>query len=316
MNKCVGCGAFLQTTDENKEGYVQNENSIFCRRCFEITHYNKYVKMPFKDYQKKINEIDKNDDLILFVSDFLNLYNIENIHFKSPTMFVMTKADLLPRDISEDKLLSQIKGPFIDKIVVSSKNNYNFDELYHKILKYKKSNNVYVVGFTNAGKSTLINKLIKNYGSGNGELTVSNLPSTTLNLVSNRINADLTIIDTPGILDSGSLMLLLDKDNLKKIMPVKQIRPIIYQIKGRQSLLFEQFMRIDFFNETDVIIYMSNNLKIQRLYKDKFCDLKKYEIKIKRNEVLIVKGLGFIKFKKDSMITLHLLDNVDYLIKH
>ena len=45
MNKCVGCGAFLQTTDENKEGYVQNENSIFCKRCFEITHYNKYVKM-------------------------------------------------------------------------------------------------------------------------------------------------------------------------------------------------------------------------------------------------------------------------------
>ena len=55
------------------------------------------------------------------------------------------------------------------------------------IMKYKKSNNVYVIGYTNAGKSTLVNKFLKNYGSYNGEITVSNLPSTTLDLIENKV---------------------------------------------------------------------------------------------------------------------------------
>ena len=159
MIKCIGCGAVLQNNYENEEGFTTDLNYSYCKRCFEIKHYNKYIKVPFKNYNKVISEIDLKNDLILLVSDFLNLYNLENINFKSPTLLVVTKADLIPRNVNN--LLDKIKISVLDKVIVSSKNNFNFDLLYSKIIKYKKSKNVYVVGYTNVGKSTLINKISK-----------------------------------------------------------------------------------------------------------------------------------------------------------
>ena len=49
------------------------------------------------------------------------------------------------------------------------------------IKKYKTTKNVYLVGNTNAGKSTLINKIIDNYSIDKAEITISSMPSTTLN---------------------------------------------------------------------------------------------------------------------------------------
>ena len=62
-----------------------------------------------------------------------------------------------------EKFITVNKLNIKEKIVISSNKNYNFDALYELINKYKKSENVYVVGYTNAGKSTMINKIIYNY---------------------------------------------------------------------------------------------------------------------------------------------------------
>ena len=59
MIKCQGCGAYLQTENETKEGYTQNINNPICERCFQITHYNKYQNSNKTNevYLKIINEI-------------------------------------------------------------------------------------------------------------------------------------------------------------------------------------------------------------------------------------------------------------------
>ena len=69
---------------------------------------------------------------------------------------------------------------------------------------------------TNSGKSTLINKLIKNYTDKQLEVTTSLYPSTTLNKI--EINLDnLKIIDTPGLLNEGSILnKSISKRNKKK----------------------------------------------------------------------------------------------------
>lgn len=314
MTKCIGCGAILQDRFPEKEGYTRNLSNKLCERCFNIKHYNKYLKVLNKDYSEIIKDIDKHGDLILLVTDFLNLYNLDKLKLKSPVILVLTKTDLLPRSINKDHLLSNIKFNVLAKVMVSSKNNYNFDLLYDLIMKYKKSNNVYVIGYTNAGKSSLVNKFLKNYGDNDGEITVSNLPSTTLDLIENKVNDELTLIDTPGLLDDGSMVLLDSALVLKKITPRKEIRPISYQIKGFQSLWVENFMRIDMEN-TNVICYMSNDLDFRRVYNKKNCDLSRYDIDVKKNQDLVIKGLGFITFKKSCHITLWLLDGISYLIR-
>ena len=57
-----------------------------------------------------------------------------------------------------------------------------------KIYKNKTSDNVFICGNTNAGKSTLINKFIKSYSNNDFEITTSILPSTTINI--NEIKID------------------------------------------------------------------------------------------------------------------------------
>lgn len=317
MIRCAGCGAFLQNEDVLKEGYTSNLNNKFCERCFNIKNYNKYIKMPNRDYYSLVKKSINKKDLVLLVTDFLNLYNLDEIQLDNPVILVITKTDLLPRGVNREKLLNNIKCKLnvINKIMVSSKNNYNLDVLYDKILKNKKSNNVYVIGYTNAGKSTLVNKILKNYGCSNGDITVSNLPSTTLDLINVKVNDDINLIDTPGFLDNGSMVLEASKDILKKIIPNKEIRPISYQIKHWQSLIFEDFMRLDL-DDTNIICYISNNINIRRVYKNKSCELKKYELHIERNQDLVIKGIGFITFKKNSKVTLWLKENVKYLIRN
>lgn len=313
MTKCIGCGALLQSDFPNDEGYTKNLDNKLCERCFNIKHYNKYLKVENKDYRDVISSIDSKGDLILLVTDFLNLYNLD-LDLKSPVILVLTKTDLLPRSVNKEHLLSKIGMDVIGKVMVSSKNNYNFDLLYNMIMKYKKSNNVYVIGYTNAGKSTLVNKFLKNYGSYNGEITVSNLPSTTLDLIENKVNDELTLIDTPGLLDSGSMVLSASAEVLKKITPRKEIRPISFQVKGCQSLLVEDFLRIDLEN-TNIILYMSNDLNYRRAYSKKECLLTSHEVLIGKNKDLVIKGLGFITFKKECKVTLWLLDGISYLIR-
>ena len=86
------------------------------------------------------------------------------------------------------------------------KKNYGFDELMEKISLHKNSNNVFVVGYTNAGKSTMINKIIHNYTNRDSHITTSILPSTTLNTLEIKINDDLNIVDTPGLIDNNNLI--------------------------------------------------------------------------------------------------------------
>lgn len=316
MTRCIGCGAILQDVYPNEEGYTKDLSNELCERCFNIKHYNKYVMVKDKDYTQIIKEIDLKKDLIILVTDFLNLYNLDDLKVDSPVILVVTKADLLPRSINKEGLLKRIKCKLnvVSKILISSKNNFNLDLLYSEILKYKKTNNVYVIGYTNAGKSTLVNKMLKNYGNIVGEITTSNLPSTTLDLISNKVNDELTLIDTPGLLDSGSLVLLSSKELLKKITPKKEIRPISYQVKGKQYLLFEDFMRLDL-EDTNIICYMSNDIEIRRVYKDRESILKRYDFKIGINQDLVIKGLGFITFKKNCDVTLWLTKECKYLIR-
>lgn len=313
MIKCIGCGAILQDRSPKEIGYTRNLNNKLCERCFNIKHYNKYLKVTDKDYRQMILDIDSKGDLILLVTDFLNLYSLSDLHLKSPIILILSKADLIPRSIKKEKLLDKIDFPCI-KVMVSSKNNYNFDLLYSLILKYKKSNNVYVIGYTNVGKSTLINKFLKNYGMNMSELTVSNLPSTTLGVVENKVDEEITLIDTPGLLDNGSLVLKADESLLKKITPKKEIRPISFQIKKWTSLLIEDFLRLDL-DDTNIVCFMSNNLDIRRVYKNKECLWKKHEIDVIKNSDLVIKGLGFITFKKDAHIVLWFKDDISYLIR-
>ena len=181
MNNCTGCGALLQTKDKNEIGYTTNIEKKLCERCFRIKNYGEYkvIAKDNNEFIKILEEINKTKDLCVLVIDLFNLNTNMEIFYKNiknDVLLVLTKRDLIPKSVHDEKLINYFKNTklnIIDTTIISSYKNYNLDELYEKINKYKKTKNVYVIGFTNAGKSTMINKIIYNYTDEQSEITTS-----------------------------------------------------------------------------------------------------------------------------------------------
>ena len=85
MNKCTGCGAYLQIDDPKKPGYTVSLEHTLCNRCFRINNYNEYQKIEktnneFIPILKKINE---NNDIVILGLGFIKTTNPETIKIYS-----------------------------------------------------------------------------------------------------------------------------------------------------------------------------------------------------------------------------------------
>ena len=317
MNKkCIGCGSILQSKDINKEGYIKDTDNNLCERCFRIRNYNDYktIVKSNEEFFSILDNIKLKDDLVLLVVDLFNIPKKLSMlleHLNNNIILILTKRDVLPKSVKDEKLLDYFnKYNFIDKLVISSNKNYNFDELMSKINLYKKSKNVYVVGYTNAGKSTMLNKIIYNYTDLKNTITTSILPSTTLNSIEVKINDNLTLIDTPGIISNGSMYDYLEPKVIKSVIPSKEIRPITYQIKTNQYIRINDFVIIESDNN-NITLFVSNKLNVIRLYKKTITNLNYRVINVKSGEDIVINGLGFIKVKKDGIFKIYIYENIE-----
>lgn len=315
IKKCVGCGINLQTKNKDIEGYVDDINKEICERCFKLKHYGEYkeVTLDNKDYQNILDNIPS-DSLVVYLTSVLNL-NLEYIENFNNVIIVLTKKDLLPKSVKDYKLINYVAN--ITKNyqaieVISSIKNYNLDNLMNKIKQYKNNQEVYFIGMTNSGKSTLINKIIKNYSDNKLEVTTSIYPSTTLNKIELNIN-DLKIVDTPGLLSKGSILNDLSQKEIKKITPKKEIKPRSYQLKGNNSLIIDNKIRVDFLGDNNITIYIANNINIvkTRLSNNTLKEARVKELSLKENKDIVIEDLCFIKLTKESKVNIYTNYNVN-----
>ena len=68
----------------------------------------------------------------------------------------------------------------LDLILISAQNKWAIKELIAKIEELRQGRDVYVVGVTNVGKSTLINAIIQEITGDKNIITTSRFPGTTL----------------------------------------------------------------------------------------------------------------------------------------
>ena len=325
---CLGCGIKLQDENVLLDGYTASLSNDLCARCFRLKNYGEY-KVSAKSNEEYINilkEVNETKDLVLYVVDLLNIEkDIKSIrnYISNHMILVVTKRDVIPKSIKDEKLLDYFKKQgldYIDSIIISSKKNYNFDPLLRLIKKDKSSKNVYVVGYTNRGKSALINRLVDNYGIDESKLTVSPLPSTTLNTVKINLTDDITLIDTPGLIDNGNITSYIDSDMLKKINPRKEIRPITYQIKPFESIIVDNILRVEYMSEekNSFTFFMSNDLKLKKVVTSKNENLKELNnriIEVGYNEDLVIDGLGFIKITEKCIVSIYINKDVDVFVR-
>lgn len=327
---CVGCGATMQCVYPDIEGYVEPKkygNAEICNRCFKIKYYGDYkvVNKDNRDFINILKKIGKTGDLVLYMVDLFSIdKDIDEIYryLDNPIILVVTKKDILPKSVSDKKILSYFDSyglNICDSIVISSKKNYNFDLLYQLIRKYKTSNNVYVVGNTNVGKSTFVNRCINNFGDKNANVTTSIFPSTTLDSLTIEISKFLTLIDTPGIISANNYINIADYKTLKKMVPKRPIKPTVYQFRASSSLLIDNLARIDYEikdkeKNNDVILYVSSALKVTRAnihINNTMKDLECFKFDMHGKEDIVINGLGWIKVTSECTVKIYVPKNVD-----
>ena len=321
---CLGCGVLLQNDNILELGYVSNLENDICQRCFRMKNYGEYtaVTKSNEEFIEILKGVAKTKELVLHIVDLVNLdKDLAEIRevITNPMLLVLNKRDALPKSIKDEKILEYIDSlelDYVDKIVISANKNYNIDLLMKKIKKYKKSNKVYVVGKTNTGKSSLINKLIHDYSELDPSLTISPLPSTTLNMVQVDIDKTLTLIDTPGLIDRGNISNYLDNSVIKKLINKKEMKPKTYQIKKGQCLIIDNIARIDYVDgeKNSFTLYIPNGLKVKRMNGNKqtrLKDLNKNTFELKYREDVVINGLGWIKVVDRGIVEVYVDKNVE-----
>lgn len=291
MTKCVGCGIKLQEKDKNELGYTPNLNNELCERCFKLKNYNILTNKGINiDNDKLINKINELNTCVLFLVDFINLDSevIEAYKkIKSKKILIITKADIIPKNIKYQKLIQNIKNIYDikeDLILTSSKTKLNIKTITKICLEEK---NICLAGFTNAGKSSLINALV---GS---DITVSKKSNTTQDFI--KLNVDgINIYDAPGFMSN------INRENI----PRSIIRPITYQFPSKHYLLIQD-IKLNILENSNFTIYVGNEANIIRRKENENVECK---IIVPKNSDVIIKGFCFINFKNTCMISLNTKD--------
>lgn len=306
--KCIGCGVSLQSDNENLPGFIPSDkvDAKYCMRCYKIIHYNGKIATKLDNINDKVlNDINKKKGIKFFLVDFLNINSETMEMFKrinGEKMLLISKFDYVPKSIRKDNIVKYLASEYgILEYVdfISAKKKFNTGIIY-KLLETNNVGEGYVLGFTNSGKSNLINELCLKMDL-EGNITTSNLPNTTLDYIKIDI-LDKVIYDTPGFLLDKNFYKENEFDLINRINPKDVINPITYQMKEDTRLVIED--RISFCSDVvnSFTFYMSNMVKIDKYFKDVVSSFSKI-IHVPNDSDIVIKGLGFINVKKSCDVT-------------
>ncbi|WP_150275037.1 ribosome biogenesis GTPase YqeH [Paenibacillus tepidiphilus] len=360
--KCSGCGIKLQNDNKELPGYIPeaafDREPVICQRCFRIKNYNEAssVSVDQDEFLKLLGGIGGKNALVLHIVDLFDLEGslisgLQRFVGNNPVILAVNKCDLLPKVTNWNKLRNWMQQRCKEQglrtaeiVLVSAKRNQGFERLLDVVSELRGQRDVYVVGATNVGKSTLINRLISDYSDLTEELTTSRYPGTTLDMVKIPLDDGHFIVDTPGIVYPWRYSELVERRDLGAVMPENPLKPAVYQLNEGQTLFFGGLGRFDFIQgeRQSFTCYISGTLKIHRTKleradslaeehlgellsppsaedKDKLPAWQRHEFRVARGGAtdVFISGLGWIKVNSTSgaIVAVHVPRGVKVLTR-
>ena len=265
---------------------MERDWHITCNRCEALSHHNELppiTRPPIADLReininkalKAVTKSIKKGSTIIKVMDITNwegslipqlidLSKQKEWHL----VIVINRLDVLPKYASKPRVETWcrkyindlMKGTSHDAFLVSSKTGEGFKPLINKLILLAKQRSIkrkpscFVLGNTNVGKSTFINKLIqatnrypsthkqtaelfseetRKFICGTSKLTESTLPGTTLGIVKVKsANIGFKLFDTPGLPNHDSMLMQFeDYKELMCLSITKKILPHSWDLK-------------------------------------------------------------------------------------
>lgn len=283
-DSCLGCGVVLQSEDPKQIGYIpagtRTPAPAVCQRCFRLKHYNEMTAAAVDpdEFQRILHEIGSKPGLIVHIVDVFDfegslMTGLHRYGSNNPILMAVNKIDLLPKGISLTQLYQWIRrqlnqaGVRVEEVVlISAETGAGFEDLLTAVGKLHKKRDIVVVGATNVGKSSVLNRFIRDYSSLEHELTTSRYPGTTLDLIHIPLMDGQDIIDTPGLVLKDRYCEIVPDRLLGVITPDKPLKPTVYQLNEKQTLFLGGLLRFDFLRgeRQSFVGYFANSLNFHR----------------------------------------------------
>ncbi|MGT2935062.1 ribosome biogenesis GTPase YqeH [Streptococcus castoreus] len=285
---CIGCGIQIQTQEKEKAGFTPvaalkkgiETGKLYCQRCFRLRHYNEITDVHITDdeFLRLLHEVGDSDALVVNVIDIFDfngsvIPGLSRFVSGNDVLLVGNKKDILPKSVKASKVTQWlIERAYeeglrpLDVILTSAQNKYAIKELIERINHLRKGRDVYIVGVTNVGKSTLINAIIQEIAGDKEVITTSRFPGTTLDKIEIPLDDGTFIFDTPGIVHRHQMAHYLSAKDLTVISPKKEIKPKTYQLNSGQTLFLGGLARFDFISgeRQGFTAFFDNNLVLHR----------------------------------------------------
>ena len=356
---CIGCGAKLQSTDPEEAGFLpaqrlkkaienqDEDNDTYCQRCFRLRHYNEImpVNADNDDFLALLNSLAEKKALIVNVVDLFDFTNsllssLKRFIGDNDFILVGNKFDLFPLNSRQSKIKDWMRqeanrvGLFPKKIfLVSAKKQKNLETLISYLDKASRTEDVYFVGMTNVGKSTLLNAIIDQMGDIKNLITTSRFPGTTLDKIEIPLENGHFLVDTPGIMTENQVATRLNASELSVISPQKPLKPMTYQLKPGNTLFLGGLGRIDFIkgDPASFTVYAARGLYIHRTKTENadafyekhvgellnppeketdLPELKGQEFHTSSKSDLLFGGIGFVTVPADCLVKIYTPDKI------
>ena len=337
--KCQGCGIELQSEDPKVTGYIP-QNALYerseplCQRCYRIKHYSENITPEVIHYTlADLKQVSNECQMTFVVVDLLDIEGTWNEDIRKAVgknfFVILNKFDLIPKQIPASQIVAWFSKEYSlsrDLIQpISCFNNFGLKKLMEHINKLEKC---CLTGATNAGKSTLLNKIISSEGLTPS--TTSAFSGTTLGRVKRTLKSGTLLIDTPGVEIPTRMMQVVPPAERHLIFETKRLTRKTYKLKAGKTIFFGGLCRIDILKRNDeqyepifqlfsghnVVYHLTQEKKAGQIHERHMGTLlkppfskaefnqfewKSQEFTLKEAEDLVISGLGWLNVKRGPL---------------
>ena len=289
IRRCNHCGVVLQRNDKDKKGYISIEYEkmpldqiIYCDDCFNMMQVNigEASQTVSNDVLTILRDAVATDALIVYVIDlFLHNGSLKAELLKrirhNKVLVIGSKRDLLPEKANDEKIKEFINKAFedagvkpVDIVLVSASKNYQIDLLKEKINEHRQKHDVYVIGSSLSGKTTIIDKLLMNFENKTKKQIRSEIYPTTNSLVLHiPLDRSSSLYQLPGFELDDTAIGLVEKNLWKYIIPKKEIKPRKFKVSEGETIVVGGLgaISVDEGKTADVTAYFAETVELKKM---------------------------------------------------
>ena len=289
IRRCNHCGVVLQREDKTKKGYISVEYDnipldqiVYCDDCFHKMQVNigGASQTVSQDVLTILRDAVATDALIVYVIDlFLHNGSLKKDLIKrikhNKVLVIGSKRDLLPEKAEDKKIKQFIEDAFVeagvkpvDIVLVSASKNYQIDLLKEKVAEHRQKHDVYVIGSSLSGKSTIVDRLLMNYENKTRKQVRSEYYPNTNSLVLHiPLDKSSSLYQLPGFELDDTAIGLVEKNLWKYIIPKKEIKARKFKLSEGETIVVGGLgaISVDEGKTADVEAYFSEAVELKKM---------------------------------------------------